>query len=83
MRSRGGVGGERGDDGSERAMPGCDDGLERKRSEGPSKRGARCAAIQLPFIELVPPRARRCTTMWFFYSYCFFFTRTVFFLSLL
>ena len=56
---RGGVGGEPGDDGSERAMPGCDDALERERNDGPSKRRARCAAVQLPFIELVPPRARR------------------------
>ena len=74
---RGGVGGKPGDDGSERAMPGCDDGLKRERSDGPSKSGARCAAVQLPYIELVPPRARRCTTTWFFYSYCFFFVLNV------
>ena len=70
---RGGVGGEPGDDGSERAMPKCDDGFERERSEAPSKSGARCAAVQLPFIELVPPRARRCTTTCFFFYSLYLF----------
>ena len=59
-------------------MPGCDDGLERERSEGPSKSGARCATVQIPSIELVPPRARRCTTMnVVFYSLCLFFFVTI------
>ena len=61
MSERGGVGGEPGDDGRERPLPGCDDGLERERSDGPSKSGARFASVQVPVIELMPLRARRCT----------------------
>ena len=53
-------------------MPGCDDGLERERIDGPSKSRARCAAVQLPFIELVPPRARRWNTICVFFVFLFF-----------
>ena len=65
-RFGGGVGGEPGDDGSERAVPGCDDELERERSEVRAR-------AELIAPQFVPPRARRCTTMWFSTRFTFFF----------
>ena len=53
-----------------------DAGVRRRtRPSGATPRasGARCAAPQLPFIELVPPRARRCTTMWCSVLFLLFF----------